>query len=300
MEWMLPPTPLPRAARGSAWRRTAKGSRGCSTPSLQRRWVALLALGLLAAVALPAPIAAWAAQLLAPVGMSARQPPSRGNLGRLVARSAYAGIEPGKQAKVKSALTDSMVCLTSSIFGFPDFRSLIELKSDGSVHFSGGMIAEEPGAWSIEAGQKDEEENPNDLYLKFTQPLTKRYAKIFSVPGGTCFWKAKVAPSKRGEAVFEDGMVVSATSSGNDVIREGTFTAKVADEELVAEVRARAREAFEKALTAKGESTGFKTPARIAGVARKQFGGEKKSIDQKSTTSKPALKSGDDDLVDDD
>lgn len=300
MERMLPPTPLPRAARGPAWRRMATGSRGCFVPSIQRRWVALLTLGVLAAVALPASLTAWAAQLLAPAGMLARQPRSRGSLGRLVARSAYAGIEPGKEARVKGELADSMVCLTSSIFGFPDFRSLIQLKSDGSVHFSAGMIAEEPGAWSIEAGERDEDEDPNDLYLKFTQPLTKKYAKVFSVPGGTCFWKAKLVSSKDlSEAKFEDGQVVSEQPGGNNLVREGTFVAAVADEELVAEVRAKSREAYEKAMTAKGESTGFKTPARIAGVARKQLGGERKGIDQKSSTSKPALKSGEDDLLDD-
>jgi len=159
--------------------------------------------------------------------------------------------------------------LTSSVFGFPDFISLVDLNDDGSVRFYGGMVSKEPGAWSVVEGDSKEGERPDELYLEFTQPLTDRYKTSFTVPGGTCFWRGKldIQESPRLLVAVEGGVIVSEREDGKSLVREGVFRAMSVGEEAAEEVRQKNAEAFERALvTPKGESSGFKTPARIAGA----------------------------------
>lgn len=170
-------------------------------------------------------------------------------------------------------LIGTTLCLTSSVFGFPDFKSLVDLRRDGSVYFYGGMISKEPGRWSVIEGDPTDGESPDDLYLELVQPLTERYINIFTVPGGTCFWRAKLNFQVKGQGkvplavLLEGGLVVSEREEGKKLVREGIFTAVAVDEEAATEVQRKNAEAFERALTTpKVESTGFKTPARIAGI----------------------------------
>jgi len=167
-------------------------------------------------------------------------------------------------------LSDTTFRLTMDIFGFPEFRSLIDLLPDGSVVFSAGMIARGPGQWDVVMGGP----RGNDLMVQFSQPLTDKYASTFNCPGKECIWVAKVdirGGAKKRKVVFEDGVVTAPDTDGKKFIREGSFTALLVNEEEAAEVRKRSRAAFERAIAApKGESTGFKTPARIAGTERLQ------------------------------
>mmetsp|Transcript_110322 Transcript_110322/g.329890 ORF Transcript_110322/g.329890 Transcript_110322/m.329890 type:complete len:287 (-) Transcript_110322:101-961(-) len=160
--------------------------------------------------------------------------------------------------------------LTSSIFGFPDFPSLVDLQEDGSVRFYAGMVSKEPGSWCVVEGNKDDGERPDDLYLEFTQPLTEKYVSSFTVPGGTCFWRGKLdfqGKEPRLKVAVEGGVVVSERDDGRNLVREGVFRAISVDAEAAGEVSKSNKEAFDRALlTPKGESTGFKTPARIAGA----------------------------------
>jgi len=120
----------------------------------------------------------------------------------------------------------------------------------------------------------NEGERGDDLFLQFTQPLTDRYKEAFTVPGGTCFWRGKLeirGGRKKTKVVVEGGLVVSETERRTKLIKEGTFTALLVTEEEAMAVKRKSREAFERALTApRGENTGFKTPARIAGAERSQ------------------------------
>lgn len=166
-------------------------------------------------------------------------------------------------------LLNATFLMTSSVFGFPDFKSLIHLNDDGSVRFGGGMVSKEPGAWSVVEGDKNEGENPNDLFLEFTQPLLDNYKKSFNIEGATCFWRGKldIEDLKRQKVTLLGGIVVSEDQDKKNLIREGVFTAVTVAQEKALEVKQKAREAFERALvTKKMESTGFKTPARIAGI----------------------------------
>lgn len=160
--------------------------------------------------------------------------------------------------------------LTASVFGFPDFPCLIDLTDDGRVNFYAGMVSKEPGYWCVVEGNRDDGERPEDLYLEFTQPLTERYINSFTVPGGKCIWRGKldIKGSPGNLAVKVDGgIVVSERDEGKNLVREGVFRAVSVNEKAAEEVRAKNKEAFERALTTpKGESTGFKTPARIAGA----------------------------------
>jgi len=168
-------------------------------------------------------------------------------------------------------LLNTTLQLTSSVFGFPDFSSLLDLNDDGSVRFWGGMVARELGGWCVVQGVREEGENPDDLYIEFTQPLTERYKSSFTVPGGTCFWRGKleIKDMKKRKVFVQGGVIVSEREEGGGtvLVREGVFTATIVDREAALETQKKAREAFERALmTPKGESTGFKTPARIAGM----------------------------------
>jgi len=163
--------------------------------------------------------------------------------------------------------------LTASIFGFPGFRSIVEFRADGSAHFSAGMVAKQAGGWNLENGDPDEGESEDDLYVQFTQPLTEKYIDMFTVPGGTCFWRGKIdvrGGSKKRRIAVEGGVVVSEREENLgkvNLVKEGTFTAIQVDDDMANDVRKRNVEAFERALKApKGESSGFKTPARIAGA----------------------------------
>eukprot|EP00933_Yihiella_yeosuensis_P060118 TRINITY_DN6210_c0_g4_i1.p1 TRINITY_DN6210_c0_g4~~TRINITY_DN6210_c0_g4_i1.p1 ORF type:complete len:308 (-),score=56.47 TRINITY_DN6210_c0_g4_i1:207-1130(-) len=167
-------------------------------------------------------------------------------------------------------LIGSTFRLTSSVFGFPDFQSLIDLNGNGTVTYYAGMVSKEPGGWCVVKGDPKENESPQDLFLELTQPLTKRYMDSFLVPGGTCFWRGKLTFVKRdGEkkVYVEGGIVVSGRDEGKKMVREGVWTADTVGPAIAAGVRKRARQAFERAMTTpKAESTGFKTPARIAGA----------------------------------
>ena len=55
--------------------------------------------------------------------------------------------------------------LTSSVYGFPDYESLLTLNDNGTVRFYAGMVSKELGAWSVIEGDPDEGEDPSDLYL---------------------------------------------------------------------------------------------------------------------------------------
>uniref|UniRef100_A0A7S1S6X3 Uncharacterized protein n=1 Tax=Alexandrium catenella TaxID=2925 RepID=A0A7S1S6X3_ALECA len=160
--------------------------------------------------------------------------------------------------------------LTASIFGFPDFPALIDLTDDGRVRYYGGMVAKELGYWCVVEGNPEDGERPQDLYLEFTQPLTDRYIAAFTVPGGKCIWRGKLdikGGSNDLSVSVEGGIVVSERNEGKDLVREGVFRAVSVDAQAAEAVRAKSKEAFERALTTpKGESTGFKTPARIAGA----------------------------------
>lgn len=177
---------------------------------------------------------------------------------------------------VESELYDATFRLSSNIFGFPDFRSLVDLRSDGTAHFYAGMIAKEDGRWSVVNGDEEEGERLDDLYLQFTHPLPERYVSIFNVPGGTCFWRGRLdikvgATKGKAKVVVSKGFVVSEVDGGTALVREGTFSALVVTQKEADAVRLKSREAFERALTApRGESTGFKTPARIAGMEKGQ------------------------------
>jgi len=173
--------------------------------------------------------------------------------------------------------------LDSAIFGFPDFKSLLELRGDGSVYFFGGMVSKEPGLWCVVEGDQSQGERPSDLYLEFTQPLTDFYKEYFLVPGGNCLWRGKLLlPQKKDDEVrIVGGVVVSEPpqregveglfQSKQEFVREGVFTASSVDESAAFEVQTRNADAFERALTTpKAESSGFKTPAALAGI-RKPF-----------------------------
>eukprot|EP00931_Biecheleriopsis_adriatica_P006344 TRINITY_DN107758_c0_g1_i1.p1 TRINITY_DN107758_c0_g1~~TRINITY_DN107758_c0_g1_i1.p1 ORF type:complete len:292 (+),score=69.02 TRINITY_DN107758_c0_g1_i1:52-876(+) len=161
--------------------------------------------------------------------------------------------------------------LTSSVYGFPDFEHLLALNGDGTVRFYGGMVSKEPGAWSVIEGDKTEGEDPNDLYIEWTQPLTEKYQEAFDISSKTCFWRGKLnfKPTKSGNRrpYVEGGIVVSEAQEGKKLVREGVFSAEAVGPKAIKETVQRAREAFERAMnTPKAESTGFKTPARIAGA----------------------------------
>uniref|UniRef100_A0A7S0FL98 Uncharacterized protein n=1 Tax=Pyrodinium bahamense TaxID=73915 RepID=A0A7S0FL98_9DINO len=217
--------------------------------------------------------------------------PSRGWVGAALAAQAALRLRHGRQRISQAAalqqselkfdpnsvvdmteqkLLGTTLHLTSSVFGFPDFNSLVHLNDDGSVRFYAGMVSKEPGSWSVVEGDQNEGERPDDLYLEFTQPLTDRYKNSFSVPGGTCFWRGKLdiqGKTANLKVAVEGGVVVSEEEGGKNLVREGVFRAVSVDEEAAAEVQMKNAEAFERALTTpKGETTGFKTPARIAGM----------------------------------
>mmetsp|Transcript_118944 Transcript_118944/g.237073 ORF Transcript_118944/g.237073 Transcript_118944/m.237073 type:complete len:321 (-) Transcript_118944:33-995(-) len=173
----------------------------------------------------------------------------------------------------EQGLLNATFLLTSSVFGFPDFQSLIRLNDDGSVKFGGGMVSKEPGAWSVVEGDPEGGEKPTDLFLEFTQPLLDAYKKSFNIEGPTCFWRGKldVKNLQRQDVNLLGGVVVSEDKDKKNFIREGIFTATVVPQEKALEVKQKAREAFNRALvTPKTETTGFKTPARIAGIMSKK------------------------------
>lgn len=173
------------------------------------------------------------------------------------------------------ALVGTNLLMTSSVFGFPDFGHLVELQEGGALRWYGGFFSKEPGNWCLVRGDPKEGERKEDLFLELTQQLTDLYKEAFSVTSGGCYWRgklelAKAAKSGQIEQVrIEGGIVVSKKEGAEDFTREGVWTAADVDEEGVAAQRQKARDAVNRALmTPKAESTGFKTPARIAGIRR--------------------------------
>lgn len=175
-------------------------------------------------------------------------------------------------------LLGTKLCLTSTLWGFPDFKSMIELKSNGNVTFYGGMTSKEDGLWNVLPGKPSNGESPLDLYLDFTQPLTDTYKELFLVEDKECLWRGKLEILGTGSsrAVRVEGGVILTEKTATDlmsksgIVREGVFTAEEIGAEAIEEVLRKNKQAFERALnTPKAESTGFKTPARIAGVKRK-------------------------------
>jgi len=230
--------------------------------------------------------------------------------------------------RVELALSDKTLRLTSSVFGFPEFESLVELYGNGSARFYGGMIAKDLGSWSVSPGKADEYENPEDVYLDMVQPMTDRYKEYFSVPGGLCFWRGRLALEKDqledktlkirkvkvdsgavtayfpregiAETVKEVILRVLPRDLGEKleawddrIVREGVFTAKVVGPKGIAETVKKAREEFERALTTpRAESTGFKTPARISGAKESR----EKMLGSRA---RPSLEPGDLELIED-
>jgi hypothetical protein len=173
------------------------------------------------------------------------------------------------------ALVGTNLLMTSSVFGFPDFGHLVELQDGGVLRWYGGLSSKEPGNWCLVRGDPKEGEREEDLFLELTQKLTDVYKEAFSVPSGSCNWRGKLElkeAAKGGQILqvrIEGGIVVSEKEGGSEFTREGVWTAADVDEEGVAAQRQKAREAVNRALmTPKAESTGFKTPARIAGIRR--------------------------------
>jgi hypothetical protein len=174
------------------------------------------------------------------------------------------------------ALVGTNLLMTSSVFGFPDFGHLVELQDGGSLRWYGGLSSQEPGNWCLVRGDPKEGEREEDLFLELTHKLTDVYKEAFSVTSGSCFWRGKLElkeAAKGGQIQqvrIEGGIVVSQKEgSDKDFVREGVWTAADVDEEGIAAQRQKAREAVNRALmTPKAESTGFKTPARIAGIRR--------------------------------
>eukprot|EP00445_Apocalathium_hangoei_P065103 CAMPEP_0204120844 /NCGR_PEP_ID=MMETSP0361-20130328/7875_1 /ASSEMBLY_ACC=CAM_ASM_000343 /TAXON_ID=268821 /ORGANISM="Scrippsiella Hangoei, Strain SHTV-5" /LENGTH=305 /DNA_ID=CAMNT_0051072093 /DNA_START=17 /DNA_END=934 /DNA_ORIENTATION=+ len=181
-------------------------------------------------------------------------------------------------------LLGSIICLTSSVFGFPNFKSLVQLNANGTdfqAYFFGGMVSKGPGSWYVEEGNPKEGERPQDLYMLIKQPMTDRYKKAFSITSDNCIWRGKLDFGKAGlqkakaeEAKVIGGIVVSwKDEKQEDLIREGVFSAAIVDEETALSVQRKSAAAYERALTTpKAESTGFKTPARIAGIEKRRAG----------------------------
>jgi len=179
--------------------------------------------------------------------------------------------------RTEMQLCNTTLKLTSSVFGFPDYESLVTLNDDGTIRFFAGMIAKELGAWCVIEGDPNEGEDPNDLYIEFTQPLTDAYKEAFTVPGGTAFWRGRLnfrtTKAKRQKTFVEGGIVVSEREEGSKLVREGIFSAESATKKMIEETRQKAAEAFDRAVTTpKAETTGFKTPARIAGAGGSRKG----------------------------
>eukprot|EP00439_Symbiodinium_sp_Y106_P037614 s3351_g4.t1 len=179
--------------------------------------------------------------------------------------------------RTEMQLCNTTLKLTSSVFGFPDYESLVTLNDDGTILFFGGMVAKELGAWCVIEGDPNEGEDPNDLFIEFTQPLTDLYKEAFTVPGGTAFWRGRLSfrttKAKKQKVFVEGGIVVSEREEGTSLVREGIFSAESATKKMVEDTRQKAQAAFQRALsTPKAESTGFKTPARIAGAGGSRKG----------------------------
>ncbi|CAE7203263.1 unnamed protein product [Symbiodinium sp. KB8] len=92
------------------------------------------------------------------------------------------------------------------------------------------MVAKELGAWCVIEGDPNEGEDPNDLFIEFTQPLTDLYKEAFTVPGGTAFWRGRLSfrttKAKKQKVFVEGGIVVSEREEGTSLVREGpTFRA---------------------------------------------------------------------------
>ncbi|CAK9001605.1 unnamed protein product [Durusdinium trenchii] len=201
------------------------------------------------------------------------------------------------------AKSGDITMLVSSVFGFPDYESLLTLNSNGTARFYAGMVSKELGAWSVIEGDPNEGEDPSDLYLEWTQPLTDAYKEAFTVPGGTAFWRGKLnfrtTKSKKQKVFVEGGIIASwlpcQRPEGTKLVREGIFSAQTASANMIEETQRKAREAFARAVTTpKAETSGFKTPARIAGAGGTRV---KKALPGTSIGGK--LDKGDLDLLED-
>eukprot|EP00438_Fugacium_kawagutii_P003748 Skav233311 [mRNA] locus=scaffold3767:77329:80457:- [translate_table: standard] len=150
--------------------------------------------------------------------------------------------------RTEMQLCNTTFKLVSNVFGFPDYESLLTLHDNGTVRFYAGMVSKGLGAWSVIEGDPDEGEDPNDLFIEWTQPLTDAYKDAFIVPGG----RDLVNQSRI--SVIWCGLGTVTCITNRDILCR-------------TETKRKAREAFERALTTpKAETSGFKTPARIAGA----------------------------------
>eukprot|EP00441_Pelagodinium_beii_P022193 CAMPEP_0197681426 /NCGR_PEP_ID=MMETSP1338-20131121/94924_1 /TAXON_ID=43686 ORGANISM="Pelagodinium beii, Strain RCC1491" /NCGR_SAMPLE_ID=MMETSP1338 /ASSEMBLY_ACC=CAM_ASM_000754 /LENGTH=242 /DNA_ID=CAMNT_0043262769 /DNA_START=18 /DNA_END=746 /DNA_ORIENTATION=+ len=231
--------------------------------------------------------------------------------------------------RVELALCNKTLRLNSAVFGFPEFESLVELIGNGSARFYAGMISKGLGSWSVSPGKTDEYENPEDVYLDLVQPLPSTYKEEFVVPSDICYWRGRLCLTREEldnkalkiRKVKVDSGTVTATYpragiSGqlidaalkvlptdvgekieewdDRIVREGVFTAQLVGEKGIAQTVKKARDEFERALTTpRAESTGFKTPARIAGAKRAR---PSKQLGAGAT---PSLEEGDLDLIED-
>lgn len=206
--------------------------------------------------------------------------------------------------RTEMQLCNTTLKLVSNVFGFPDYESLLTLHDNGTVRFYAGMVSKGLGAWSVIEGDPEEGEDPSDLFIEWTQPLTDAYKDAFIVPGGTAFWRGKLnfktTKSKKQKVFVEGGIIVSEREKEGpfgqeSIVREGIFSAESAGAKMIEETKRKAREAFARALTTpKAESSGFKTPARIAGAGGTRV---KKALPGTSIGGK--LDKGDLDLLED-
>lgn len=183
------------------------------------------------------------------------------------------GFADAELKKLDGELTGMNLLLTSSVFGFTDFKSVVELQATGSRWY-GGMTSKEPGLWILSRGEPEAGERPEDIFLQLSQPMTDQYKDVFSLSSDSCYWKGRLtlkrsSKGKIEQVKVEGGLVTSLTQDGRSQIREGVFSAVDADYQTIMDTRKAAKEAIERALaTPKAESTGFKTAARIAGIRR--------------------------------
>lgn len=198
-----------------------------------------------------------------------------GRRGLDVVARRFFGSGPSKFAAKKAedtmdSLSGKVFSITSNVWGFVDFTSLIELKANQSAYFFGGMISEPMGVWTVVPGTESEGESEDDMYLQFTQPMNTLYSEAFDIQGGTAFWRCRVNIPQSGKGIFlQNGQVCSEGKIGLEtkLIKEGDFQGEIVSPKAARAIRTKQREAFERALLVlKQERTGFKTPLRLAGI----------------------------------
>mmetsp|Transcript_2149 Transcript_2149/g.6527 ORF Transcript_2149/g.6527 Transcript_2149/m.6527 type:complete len:240 (+) Transcript_2149:130-849(+) len=158
-----------------------------------------------------------------------RVPTDRGS-SRRIARAATPG-------DIAERLADSELVLEFDCFGFYNQDCLLTLGAGGGATFSAGMISDGPGEWRVTSGDPDDDENPADSFLEFSQPMTEVYSELYNVPSGVVFWRGRVdAAAERllvvdGLAISESknagaGKLVNKLTGGGGFAREGRFSAR--------------------------------------------------------------------------